>query len=148
MALSASPSAWTPIAPIDLSKRPKAERDLLNEAAIYRNLGFLQGRYLPRLLGSGYTTINFVIILELVGPVAKLQDLGNDERREIVKGLQAIHDAGVLHNDIRLGNILEHHCQNGRREFRFVDFSWAKKTTDRAKLDAEMDQLKKLLDLK
>lgn len=132
----------------DLSKRPKAERDLLNEVAIYRKLGSLQGLYLPRLLGSGYSTINFVIILELVGPVARLQDLSADERWKIVKGLQAIHHAGVLHNDIRQGNILEHHCQHGRRGFRFVDFAWAEKTTDKAKLDAEMDQLTKLLDLK
>ncbi|KAG0009888.1 hypothetical protein BGZ82_003787, partial [Podila clonocystis] len=127
---------------------PKAERDLLNEVDIYRKLAFLQGIYLPRLLGSGYSTINFVIILELAGPVAKLQDLSVDERWKIVKGLQAIHDAGVLHNDIRQGNILEHRCQDGRREFRFVDFAWAENTTDKAKLDAEMDQLKKLLDLK
>lgn len=132
----------------DLSKRPKAERDLLNEVAIYQKLGFLQGLHLPRLLGSGYSTINFVIILELVGPVARLQDLSVDERWKIVNGLQAIHDAGVLHNDIRLGNILEHHCQDGRREFRFVDFAWAETMADKAKLDAEMDQLKELLDLK
>ncbi|KAG0333864.1 hypothetical protein BG000_008833 [Podila horticola] len=79
---------------------------------------------------------------------ARLQDLSVDERWKIVEGLQAVHDAGVLHNDISQGSILERHCHDGRREFRFVDFAFAEKTTDKAELDAEMDQLKKLLDLK
>ncbi len=68
--------------------------------------------------------------------------IGLDKLRAIVRplasALQAAHDAGIVHRDIKPGNIVSHRFPNGERIYKLVDFGLAtlKEGSDETRLTA------------
>lgn len=99
-----------------------AERKtLMFETKILRRIQ--ESRYFPRLFDSGETNSLFWISMELVGPsissIIKHLDAGRlslssgiRSARHSLKAIQALHNLGFIHRDIKPGNILVRLMQN------------------------------------
>ncbi|RPB01467.1 hypothetical protein L873DRAFT_1803683 [Choiromyces venosus 120613-1] len=107
----------------------------------------LQGHSIPKLKGAGHTAGGFFIIAtEIAGSPIELEELSDQERNEIVKALSDIHCHGLLHEDIRPGNIL---IQRYHDTFRvmFIDFAFSKSISNKEEPEKEMAILKMMLGL-
>ncbi|CAG8605440.1 16367_t:CDS:1 [Funneliformis mosseae] len=92
----------------DLSKTPHVLKEMQQEVNIYKILSDIQGIHIPNLLCYGfYGGMYYAIGMTLVG--SALNNYKHITERQRVMGLlalKAIHDRGVLPNDIREENIL------------------------------------------
>jgi RIO-like serine/threonine protein kinase len=65
-------------------------------------------------------------------------------RKSLLTTLKSIHKAGVVHGDVRLANL----CVNEEGKAFIIDFSHAKISSSRARMDYEIADLCALLDIK
>ncbi|RUS12445.1 LOW QUALITY PROTEIN: hypothetical protein BC937DRAFT_87885, partial [Endogone sp. FLAS-F59071] len=97
---------------------------MLTEVAVYDALKVLQGLCIPHFKLAGYYGGIFVIRLPL-----EVGKLSHRDRLEIVDKLSLIHTYGILHNDIRLDNILIRRYDD-RIKVYFIDFAMSKRTSN------------------
>ncbi|PKK64328.1 hypothetical protein RhiirC2_787665 [Rhizophagus irregularis] len=93
-----------------------------NEVRIYQRLSNLQGIYIPNLKCYGYfeNGMCYVISTTLVGkPLSFYKYITEGQKVKGMLALNAIHDRGVLHNDIRADNIL---LDNHNNDVYLIDF--------------------------
>ncbi|KAF9199712.1 hypothetical protein BGZ59_003739, partial [Podila verticillata] len=128
----------------DLYKNPEYEDEILSEVAAYKALAVLQGVCIPRFKTAGYDGGIFAIAMEVAGSPMEVDKLSYRERLKIVDSLSLIHQHGILHNDIRLYNVLVRRYNNGF-QVRFIDFARSRRTCDELELKNEMVKLKYLL---
>ena len=91
-------------------------KDLRHEAEVYRRLVTLQGTHIPICLGSidldepfYYDTGVRIMHFILLSWAGKSLDDGIDRQTwtsDLVRAINAIHGAGVLHQDVRMPNLL------------------------------------------
>jgi serine/threonine protein kinase len=94
---------------VDLSKAPSyVLEEMQKEVEIYKDLADIQGKYIPKLVCYGYYGggMSFVIGMTIVGTSLSEQKIKKQQKTRAIKGLEAIHKHGILHNDIREENIL------------------------------------------
>ncbi|UZO08800.1 uncharacterized protein OCT59_029051 [Rhizophagus irregularis] len=94
---------------VDLSKAPSyVLKEMQKEVEIYKELADIQGKYIPKLVCYGYYGggMSFVIGMTIVGTSLSDQKIKKQQKTRAIKGLEAIHKHGILHNDIREENIL------------------------------------------
>jgi predicted Ser/Thr protein kinase len=90
---------------IDLWKRPNMLAELQHEIEIYRLLSDLQGRFIPKLVLHGYWEGGMYCIgFSLCGTVPEA--LSESQKQSVLSIIDAIHDRGIIHNDIKKENIL------------------------------------------
>lgn len=95
----------------DVSKQPEMREELDLEAAVYARLASLQGRCVPRLLFVGHLWegLLYGLATEAAGEslaMVGLENLASSDKEAAMASLAAVHECGVLHNDIRLENIV------------------------------------------
>lgn len=105
----------------DACKQPYIVERLWHEAHIYEVLRDLQGHLLPVLHGCGYWRgRNSFFLATAVVPGHTIDDctdevadgLSSAIAQAARQALQAIHQRGVAHGDVRANNILVQHCGN------------------------------------
>ncbi|KAI8600148.1 kinase-like domain-containing protein [Dissophora ornata] len=127
----------------DLYKHPEYEDEILSEVAAYKALEDLQGVCIPHFKIAGYDGGLFSIAMEIAGSPMEVDKLSSQERLKIADGLLLIHQHGIMHNDIRVYNILV--CNGDGFQVHFIDFAQSRRTSDKRELRKEMVQLKSLL---
>ena len=93
----------------DLQKMPHVLSEMLKEAEIYKDLADIQGKYMPTLVCYGYYAggMCFVIGMTIVGTaLSDHKKITQQQKVKTLEALKAIHQHGILHNDIREENIL------------------------------------------
>ncbi|KAI9241658.1 MAG: kinase-like domain-containing protein [Podila humilis] len=125
----------------DLYKNPEYEDEILTEVAAYKALEALQGVCIPRFKTAGYDGGIFAIAMEVAGSPMEVDKLSYRERLKIVDSLSLIHQHGILHNDIRLYNVLVCRCDNGFH-VHFIDFAQSRRNCNELELKNEMIKLK------
>jgi serine/threonine protein kinase len=89
----------------DVAKQGHMLKELLNEVSIYEKLVELQGNGIPIFFFHGYVEeILYCIAVSTCGTVPKF--LNDHQKGMLIDTLDQIHRAGILHNDIRVENIL------------------------------------------
>ncbi|PKK62904.1 kinase-like protein, partial [Rhizophagus irregularis] len=132
----------------DLSKAPSyVLEEMQKEVEIYKDLADIQGKYIPKLICYGYYGggMSFVIGLTIVGTMLSDHKITKRQRSRAIKGLEAIHKHGILHNDIREENILI----NDNGDIYLIDFGMASREDTKKKrklFDEEQLKLSQLLD--
>src|SRR5205814_285074 len=94
---------------VDLSKAPPyVLEEMQKEVEIYKELADIQGKYIPKLICYGYYGggMSFVIGMTIVGTTLSKHIIKKRQKSRAIKGLEAIHKHGILHNDIREENVL------------------------------------------
>ncbi|PKY32043.1 hypothetical protein RhiirB3_419886 [Rhizophagus irregularis] len=89
--------------------------------------------------------MSFVIGLTIVGTMLSDHKITKRQRSRAIKGLEAIHKHGILHNDIREENILI----NDNGDIYLIDFGMASREDTKKKrklFDEEQLKLSQLLD--
>ena len=133
---------------VDLSKAPSyVLEEMQKEVEIYKDLANIQGKYIPKLVcygcyGGG---MSFVIGMTIVGTSLSGQKIKKRQKTRAIKGLEAIHKHGILHNDIREENILI----NDNGDIYLIDFGMASREDTKKKrklFDEEQLKLSQLLD--
>ncbi|RGB22187.1 kinase-like domain-containing protein [Rhizophagus diaphanus] len=121
-----------------------------NEVRIYELLSDLQGKYIPKLECYGYfeNGMCYVIGTTLVGnPLSYYEHITEWQKVKGMLALKAIHDRGVLHNDIREENIL---LDKRNNDVYLIDFGMSSTYYDVKKnwrlFDEEKFELSRLLD--
>ncbi|GES87679.1 kinase-like domain-containing protein [Rhizophagus clarus] len=133
---------------VDLSKAPSyVLEEMQKEVEIYKDLADIQGKYIPKLICYGYYGggMSFVIGLTIVGTMLSDQKITEQQKSRAIKGLEAIHKHGILHNDIREENILI----NDKGVLYLIDFGMASREDTKKKrklFDEEQLKLSQLLD--
>ncbi|CAI2180785.1 10099_t:CDS:2 [Funneliformis geosporum] len=104
------------------------------EVEIYKDLADIQGKYIPKLVCYGYYGggMSFVIGLTIVGTMLSDQKIKKRQRSRAIKGLEAIHKHGILHNDIREENVLI----NDNGDVYLIDFA------ENVRRDVEIAEIK------
>lgn len=96
-------------------------------------LRHLQGLAVPRVLAVG-TLVDPqvpVLALELLEPLSKGSSLSKQEQETLCAHLQAIHEAGVLHGDLRPDMIMRARSSSpGSSSMRICDFSHSVNASD------------------
>lgn len=131
----------------DLWLNPECEKELINEARIYACLKELQGRVIPKFKAIGYRGGRFLLVMDIAGTPVDQVELRNQERKKVVEALSEIHHHGILHNDVRPGNILVRWHDADGFEVRFIDFASSQKISDRMGPRREMATLRCILGL-
>ena len=133
---------------VDLSKAPSyVLEEMQKEVEIYKDLIDIQGKYIPKLICYGYYGggMSFVIGMTIVGTSLNEHKITKHQRTKALKGLEAIHKHGILHNDIREENILI----NDNDDIYLIDFgmaSWEDTKKKRKLFNEEQLKLSQLLD--
>uniref|UniRef100_A0A1D1Y2D2 Serine/threonine-protein kinase grp n=1 Tax=Anthurium amnicola TaxID=1678845 RepID=A0A1D1Y2D2_9ARAE len=133
----------------DLSKTPHVLKEMQQEVNIYRILSDIQGIHIPNLLCYGfYGGMYYAIGMTLVGSALNnYKHITERQRAMGLLALNAIHDRGVLHNDIREENIL---LDDTNDAVYLIDFGMARYHCDAKKswrlFDEERRKLIRLLD--
>ncbi|GBC06334.1 hypothetical protein RclHR1_06770017 [Rhizophagus clarus] len=127
---------------VDLSKAPSyVLEEMQKEVEIYKDLADIQGKYIPKLVCYGYYGggMSFVIGMTIVGTSLSEQKIKKRQKSRAIKGLEAIHKHGILHNDIREENILI----NDNGDIYLIDFGMASRADTKKKRKLfEDEQLK------
>ena len=90
---------------IYLWKQSNMLAELHNEIEIYRLLSDLQGKSIPKLVLHGYWEGGMYCIgFSLCGTVPDA--LSESQKQSLLSTLDAIHNRGIMHNDIKKENIL------------------------------------------
>ncbi|UZO16120.1 uncharacterized protein OCT59_007513 [Rhizophagus irregularis] len=133
---------------VDLSKAPSyVLEEMQKEVDMYKDLADIQGKYIPKLVCYGYYGggMSFVIGLTIVGSMLSDQKITEQQKTRAIKGLEAIHKHGILHNDIRKENILI----NDKGALYLIDFGMASREDTKKKrklFEEEQLKLSQLLD--
>ncbi|POG70072.1 kinase-like domain-containing protein [Rhizophagus irregularis DAOM 181602=DAOM 197198] len=133
---------------VDLSKAPPyVLEEMQKEVEIYKDLTDIQGKYIPKLVCYGYYGggMSFVIGMTIVGTSLSEQKIKKRQKSRAIKGLEAIHKHGILHNDIREENILI----NDNGDIYLIDFGMASREDTKKKrklFEEEQLKLSQLLD--
>jgi serine/threonine protein kinase len=119
-----------------------------NEVKIYTELADIQGKYIPKLVCYGYYGggMSFVIGITIAGTSLSEHKITKRQKTKALKGLEAIHKHGILHNDIREENILI----NDNGDVYLIDFGMASQAdTTKKRRFFEKEQLEyfNLLDM-
>jgi len=117
---------------VDLSKAPPyVLEEMQKEVEIYKDLADIQGKYIPKLICYGYYGggMSFVIGMTIVGTSLSEQKIKKRQKTRAIKGLEAIHSHGILHNDIREENILI----NDNGDVYLIDFGMASREDTKKK---------------
>ena len=117
------------------------------EVEIYKDLADIQGKYIPKLICYGYYGggMSFVIGMTIVGTTLSEHKITKRQKSKALKGLEAIHKHGILHNDIREENILI----NDNGNVYLIDFGMASREDiikKRKLFDEEQLKFSNLLD--
>ena len=129
----------------DIWQHPEYEAEMLNEVAVYKHLERLQGRSIPKFKGAGYTSGGlFALMTEMSGIPIDIENLSDFERHKVVKTLCNIHNEGVIHNDIKLDNILVRRHGNICHVM-MIDFALSERSADMKRARNEMVRLKRML---
>ena len=132
----------------DLSKAPSyVLEEMQKEVEIYKGLADIQGKYIPKLVWYGYYVggMSFVIGMTTVDTSLSEQKIKKQQKTRAIKGLEAIHRHGILHNDIREENILI----NDNGDIFLIDFGMASREDTKKKrklFEEEQLKLSQLLD--
>lgn len=125
----------------DICKHRDMLPELLNEIAIYEKLSKLQGRGIPKLLCHGYLEcVLYCVGISLSGSVP--QNLNEKQKQMLLNTLERIHEAGILHNDIRKENILIDEVGNPF----IIDFGFSTQGTSWEEQMEERNVLLRLID--
>ncbi|PKY32312.1 kinase-like protein [Rhizophagus irregularis] len=133
---------------VDLLKAPSyVLEEMQKEVEIYKDLADIQGKYIPKLVCYGYYGggMSFVIGLTIVGTMLSNHKITKRQRSRAIKGLEAIHKHGILHDDIWEENILI----NDNGDIYLIDFGMASREDTKKKrklFDEEQLKLSQLLD--
>jgi hypothetical protein len=123
---------------IDLWKQSHMLAELHNEIEIYRLLSDLQGRFIPKLVLHGYWEGGMYCIgFSLCGTVPEA--LSESQKQSVLSNIDAIHNRGIIHNDIKKENILVD--ENGNVVL--IDFGFA---TQNSCKDAQQDERNKCIE--
>ncbi|RHZ60280.1 hypothetical protein Glove_355g97 [Diversispora epigaea] len=117
-----------------------------NEIKIYKVLTNIQGKYIPKLVCYGHYEggMSFIIGTTLVGTTLG-DHITEQQKTKAIEALKAIHDHGVLHNDVRKENILI----NDNGNVHIIDFGMASLEDlkkKRKSFNRELLELSRLLD--
>lgn len=130
----------------DIVNQAVAVELMRQEIRIYHHMQSLQGTHIPKLHFTGIADgIEFVLVMEYVGKTIEKMKLSLEDCETIIAHMEALHDAGVVHGDIRPENITQLQKDDGSHEYRFIDFGHSKFTTVKRRHDHEMDQLENML---
>jgi len=133
---------------VDLSKAPSyVLEEMQKEVKIYKDLADIQGKYILKLVCYGYYRggMSFVIGMTIVSTSLSKQKIKKQQKTRVIKGLEAIHKHGILHNDIRKENILI----NDNDDIYLIDFRMASRVDTKKKrklFEKEQLKLSQLLD--
>lgn len=112
----------------EYEESPSLIKDELDrEVDVYEQLKELQGNIIPELLAYEvlmYGTI-YMIVTEYAGEIIH-EEIGLNKKQieSARKGLNELHNRGILHGDIRLCNMVIN--KNNNNEVMFIDFGFAK----------------------
>ncbi|POG77162.1 kinase-like domain-containing protein, partial [Rhizophagus irregularis DAOM 181602=DAOM 197198] len=115
--------------------------EMQKEVEIYKDLANIQGKYIFKLVCYGYYegSMSFVISMTIVSTSLSDQKIKKQQKTRAIKGLEAIHKYGILHNDIRKENILI----NDNGDIYLIDFGMASQEDTKKKRKLfEEEQLK------
>ncbi|KAG0356721.1 transcription termination factor, RNA polymerase II [Podila minutissima] len=130
----------------DIMNGSQAAELMKHEIQIYHHLQSLQGVYIPKLHVAGVADgLEFVLVTEYVGKTIEELKLTFEDGVTIIKSLAALHDAGVLHGDIRPENITRL-CRDGKYGFRFINFGYSKVAAKSWEYRREMVDLARMLE--
>ncbi|EGF79833.1 hypothetical protein BATDEDRAFT_89352 [Batrachochytrium dendrobatidis JAM81] len=89
----------------DIAKHGEMLPELLNEVSVYEQLSGLQGNGIPRFVCHGFVEdILYCVGVSICGTVAN--GFTEQQKQKLLETLESIHEAGILHNDIKKENIL------------------------------------------
>jgi serine/threonine protein kinase len=126
---------------LDLYKEKHILPEFQNEVKIYKVLKDLQGKVIPKMELYGYwMDAMYVIGLSLCGKVP--ESLTHSQKQTLIGALDAIHSHGVLHNDIKTGNILV----DDKGKPYLIDFGFSTLDSDPKKQQKERDELLECMD--
>ncbi|KAF9345759.1 hypothetical protein BGX34_004507 [Mortierella sp. NVP85] len=129
----------------DLYKQPEVAQEILREAYIYSSLKELQGRYIPTVMLEGISDgIEMVLVTNYAGTNIANRVLTRKDCDEIREAFMAIHNLGIVHNDVRPENIVAHEIENTIR-FLILDFGSSKWTRNESEIEHELERLESLL---
>ena len=117
---------------------------------MYNRLQHLWGINVPQFLGFGATcagSVWFLATRHYDATSLAYCGMTPDCKQSAIAALQAVHEAGILHGDIRLENFIvqrrtTHHF--GSQVF-VLDFGFSAVSTDRSEFLIEHDKLLKIL---
>lgn len=108
----------------DISKQPAMLKELKNELTVYEVLKELQGSAIPKVFLSGkLESILYCIGMSMCGRVP--ETLTTIQKRHLLDTLDKIHAKGILHNDIKVQNILV----DGSSNPYLIDFGFASQSS-------------------
>ncbi|KAF9003741.1 hypothetical protein BDZ89DRAFT_1169465 [Hymenopellis radicata] len=135
---------------IKIAGTKKSIRRLRHEEHVYRHLHKAGVSGIPALIGFHENTdvgVCTLMLSDAGSPIADRMDADNrvsltvDEQDELKTILSGIHDAGVLHRDVRSWNIMVD--QLGR--LRFIDFDRGSLRASTPDFDKERDRLERFM---
>ncbi|KAK5669150.1 hypothetical protein QVD99_003560 [Batrachochytrium dendrobatidis] len=89
----------------DIAKHGEMLPELLNEVSVYEQLSGLQGNGIPRFVCHGFVEdVLYCVGVSICGTVAN--GFTEQQKQKLLETLESIHEAGILHNDIKKENIL------------------------------------------
>ncbi|RIA92517.1 kinase-like domain-containing protein [Glomus cerebriforme] len=133
---------------VDLSKAPPyVLEEMQKEVEIYKDLANIQGKHIPKFVCYRYYGggISFIISMTVVSTTLGEHKIMKRQRSRAIKGLEAIHKHGILHNNIQEENILI----NDDDSIYLVDFgmaSWENIKKKKKLFKEEQLKLSQLLD--
>ncbi|KAI9339085.1 hypothetical protein BDR26DRAFT_862600 [Obelidium mucronatum] len=123
----------------DVAKNAEMLVELQNEVAIYEDLAELQGYGIPKFLCHGFIEeVLYCVGVSVCGNV--VETLDSYQKQALVLTLEKIHQAGILHNDIKMENILVDESGNPF----IIDFGFASRNVS---ADARAEERNLLLTL-
>jgi predicted Ser/Thr protein kinase len=89
----------------DIAKHGEMLPELLNEVSVYEQLSGLQGNGIPRFVCHGFVEeVLYCVGVSICGTLAN--GFTEQQKQKLLETLESIHEAGILHNDIKKENIL------------------------------------------
>jgi hypothetical protein len=129
---------------VDPGKQKDLVPEIDHELEIYKILEDLQGRDIPSVVWTGrcYGGVFYGFGLSPIGVIPELSKLTLAQKSSIVASLDRIHNKGIMHNDIKLSNMIIDDSGN----IYFIDFGFATKSTSIEDMKKERNNLQKWLE--
>ena len=125
----------------DIAKHREMLPELLNEVSAYEQLSSLQGKGIPRFVCHGFVEeVLYCVGVAVCGTVAK--GLTDQQKQKLLDTLDSIHELGILHNDIKIENILVDEAGNPY----MIDFGFSSRSCSRHDQMEERNRLQSLLE--
>ncbi|KAG8915093.1 hypothetical protein FRC02_004679 [Tulasnella sp. 418] len=109
--------------------------DLHREELFYERLKAKRVAGIPKFWGSfqekGDDRTVYIVLEDVSSPISDSHPtmekwMSVSERDQTIDSLESIHNAGILHGDLRPSNLLEQRGPDGIRTFKIIDFHLAK----------------------